>query len=109
MRGEMPIPEPCYRDTKSFEMLRAWVAEGGMHVSLNIGVWDRPDSEYTEAASWGILLADLAHHVANALQKDKGTPQEISLREIEELFLAQLKKPPTDHPGDFYIEKPKDA
>ena len=33
----------------------------------------------------------------------------ISLREIEELFLAQLKKPAADHPGDFYIEKPKDT
>src|SRR4051812_40218515 len=101
MRGELPIPETCYRDTDSLEMIRAWIADAGMHVSLNIGVWDRPDSEYTEAASWGILLADLAHHVANALQETNGVDREASLQEIKELFLSQLKKPSTEHPGAF--------
>ena|SRR5579863_1353709 len=109
MKGELPIPGPCCRDAKSFEMIRAWVAEGGMHVAVNIGVWDRPDSNQSEPAAWGMLLADVAHHVANAIQKHKGTSQEVTLREIEEFFLEELKKPTTDHPGDFYIEKPKDG
>jgi len=76
---------------------------------LNVGVWDKPDSEFTEASAWGILLADCAHHIAHALHKDKGTPQEISLRELRESFLKEFTKPTTEHPGDFYIEKPKDT
>jgi hypothetical protein len=90
-------------------MARAWIADEGLHACLNIGFWDRPDSEFTEAASWGILLADLAHHVANALQKDKGTPQKNSLKEIEQFFVQQLNNPTTEHPGDFYIQKPRDT
>ena len=48
-------------------------------------------------------------YVANALQKEMGTAQKISMGEIQELFLAQIEKPLTDHPGDFYVEKPKDG
>jgi hypothetical protein len=109
MRGELVIPEPCYRDPNSKEMIRAWIAEGGIHATLRIGIWNYPESEYTEAASLGILLADLAHHVSRALQKENGTDPQISLAEIKKLFLEQLAAPTTDHPGDFYIRKPKET
>jgi hypothetical protein len=37
---QLPIPGAAIGDTKSFEMIRAWVANHGLHCSLNIGVWE---------------------------------------------------------------------
>lgn len=36
-----------------------WAANGQQHVSLEIGLWSDP-------AAWGLVLVDLATHVANA-------------------------------------------
>jgi hypothetical protein len=51
MQDEHIKPPAVCRDTKSIEMPRVWIAEGGIHVSLNIGIWNNPESECTEAAS----------------------------------------------------------
>jgi hypothetical protein len=57
---QLLIPEAAKRDQKSFELIRVWVAENSQHVSLRAGVWKDP--------AWGIMLADLARHIAS------GTP-----------------------------------
>jgi hypothetical protein len=46
-------------DPKAIEVVRVWVAKGGQHVSINPFVWKDPEA-------WGIVLADLAGHLANA-------------------------------------------
>ena len=53
----LKIPPAALGDGKSVELLRVWVASGRQHVSLRTDVW-------SDAAAWGIMLADLARHIA---------------------------------------------
>jgi len=55
----LAIPPAAQRDKASFEVLRVWIAEQGQHVSIRSGAWDDP-------FAWGIVLADLARHIALA-------------------------------------------
>ena len=42
-----------------------WITHRALHVTLRTAAWKNP-------APWGILLADLARHVANAYEKGEG-------------------------------------
>ncbi len=61
----LPVPSAAQSDAKAFELLRVWVANGQQHVSLATDVWPDP-------AAWGIMMVDLAKHVASAYQKTSG-------------------------------------
>jgi len=88
---QLPIPEAARRDPKSFELLRVWVADKKQHVSLKAGVWDDP-------AAWGIMLADLAGHVANSYEQDAGLDKQKALQRIKAGLDAELASP-TDEPS----------
>jgi len=88
---ELLIPDVATKDRNSFEVLRVWVANKGQHVSLRTGLWDDP-------AAWGIMLADLARHVANAYQQDAGLDRLKSLQRIKTALDAELGSP-TDEPS----------
>jgi hypothetical protein len=90
-KHELLIPEAARRDASSFEILRVWIADQGQHVSLQVGVWKDP-------AAWGIMLADLAHHVAKSYQEDTGLDPCKSLERIRAVFEAELTSP-TDVPS----------
>jgi hypothetical protein len=91
LSDQLLIPDPAKRDSKSFELVRVWVANKGQHVSLRPGVWKDP-------AAWGIMLADLARHVANAYQQDSGLDGQEVLRRISAALVAELGMP-TDKPS----------
>jgi hypothetical protein len=100
--GQLPIPGAAIGDPKSFEMLRAWIASNGLHCSLNIGVWEsRPNIE--EPKAWGILLADVARHVADALTR-QGKPKAETLAAIRGSFLVELDHATSDVTGGFVDE-----
>lgn len=49
---ELIIPEAAQRDEDSIEMIRVWIAERGLHASLNVGLYgDRPAFE--RSMQWG--------------------------------------------------------
>ncbi len=58
---QLLIPSTAETDPDSFEVLRVWVANKAQHVSLRVGIWDDP-------MAWGIMLADLAGHIANSYE-----------------------------------------
>ena len=58
---QLRIPDAARTDAKSFEILRVWVARQDQHISMRTGVWEDP-------ASWGVVLADLARHIANGYE-----------------------------------------
>jgi hypothetical protein len=62
--NELAVPQLAKDDPSSSEIIRVWVANKGQHVSIRVGVW--------EPFAWGIELADLARHLANAFQQDQG-------------------------------------
>ena len=71
--GQLTVPGAAIADPKSVEMIRAWIANRGLHCSLRIGAWEQ-NPGVREDHAWGILLADVVKHVADALAtmgKDK--------------------------------------
>lgn len=93
---ELGIPPGAFDDPQSGEILRAWVAKGGLHCSLRIGSWgDR------ETIAWGIVLSDAARHVADALAKEKGLSREESLTTIRETFDREMDSPTSPTEGGF--------
>jgi len=94
---ELPIPPAAEGDPKSGEMLRAWIANGGLHCSLNPNVWDNP-------GHWGILLADLARHVANATHESSAADKSATIERIRAAFAAELDAPTDEPSGNFLGE-----
>jgi hypothetical protein len=81
--NQLIVPNVATRDPQSFEILRVWIAEKNQHVSLRSGVWEDP-------AAWGLMLADLARHIANTYgQRSDGKHAE-TLRRIREAFNVEL-------------------
>jgi hypothetical protein len=94
--NELPVPEAASNDQHSREMLRAWVIDNGLHCSLDVG-----RAGENEAILWGILLSDIARHVANAVEEAEGTPTEDTLRMIRAHFNAELESPSAGTTGKF--------
>lgn len=91
---ELGIPAEVRSDPDSTEVLRAWVAGGGLVCSLSPNAWE-------DSAAWGIVLADVARHVANALHDLEGIDPEKTVARIREMFNAELAKP-TDNPEGYF-------
>lgn len=90
----LPLPLAAQRDPKSINMASLWIAEGGLHCSIRIGVYEgRPDVDETKA--WGTILADLARNVADALISDGSTqgPRQDVINRIWTAFHDELSKP----------------
>lgn len=87
----LDIPPAAQRDKASFEVMRVWIAEQGQHVSIQSGAWEDP-------FAWGIVLADLARHIALAhqMQNSKVDP-EVFMDRLLEGFQAEIDNP-TDEP-----------
>jgi hypothetical protein len=89
---QLLIPDAAKGDPKSFELLRVWIANKGQHVSLRVGVWNDP-------AAWGIMLADLAKHIANSYDKDEALDRLKTLQRIKAAFDVELAKATNDPTG----------
>lgn len=80
--NELPIPPIAQSDKGAIELVRVWASDGRQHVSVATGVWNDP-------AAWGIMLVDLARHVAGAYHDAKGLDQETVLDRIKAGFDAE--------------------
>ena len=94
--GQLPIPPATQDDPKSIELLRVWAAHGKQHVSLAAQVWDDP-------AAWGIMLVDLAKHLASAYQRSEGKEFEDALLRIRKGFDAEWDMA-TDTPSGEFVD-----
>jgi hypothetical protein len=87
----LDIPPAAARDHASFEVLRVWIAEQGQHVSIRSGAWEDP-------FAWGIVLADLARHIALAHHlQHPDSDTGIFVERLLEGFHAEIENP-TDEP-----------
>ena len=91
LNKQLDIPAAADRDKASFEVLRVWIAEKGQHVSIRSNAWEDP-------FAWGIVLADLARHIALAhqIQHPEADTDEFVERLLEG-FHAEIENP-TDEP-----------
>ena len=95
-KDELAPPPASSVDARSFELARLWVASGAQHVVLRTDVWSDP-------AAWGIVLAELARHVALAYQRKDGHDFEDALERLLAGFHTELNSP-TDQPTDGLAE-----
>jgi hypothetical protein len=90
---QLRVPEPARTDAKSFELLRVWIAHQDQHISMRVGVWKEPEA-------WGMMLADLARHIAAAFeQAEKRDPIEMLAR-IKAGFEAEIESPTEEVHGE---------
>jgi Domain of unknown function (DUF5076) len=82
-RNALRIPPGAEKDPKAFELVRAWVAEGDLHVSLQMGGWDDP-------TAWGVVLADLVRHVARFYAEQKKLNPEQTMQRVRATMESEL-------------------
>ena len=93
---ELIIPPVAAASEDSVEILRAWQVNDSLHVSLKPDAWKEPNA-------WGLVLADIARHVADALRQTSGLDLDDTLDEIRYMFNAELLHP-TDEPTGGFIQ-----
>jgi hypothetical protein len=86
-KDELVPPPAAADDVMSFEIARVWVANGAQHVRLRSDVWPDP-------AAWGIVLAELARHVALAYHQREDHAVEDVLGRVLAGFQSELETPP---------------
>ena len=82
---EIAIPPGALADAGAKEILRCWIANRGLHVTLD-PAFDTPDA-------WGMLLVDVARHAARAFAAQKLCTEAEALKRIRELFDAEWRRP----------------
>jgi hypothetical protein len=60
----------------------------------------RPEA-WPDASSWGIVLADVTRHVANAVRDLKGYEPAVTVEKIRALYNAELGNPTDELTGHF--------
>jgi hypothetical protein len=86
----LPIPPNALADDSALELARIWAANGRQEVTLATGLWDDP-------AAWGMMLVDLARHVAIAYEAAGYMRKGAALKRIKAGFDAEWGHP-TDKP-----------
>jgi hypothetical protein len=97
---ELLIPEAGMRDADSVEMARVWIAEQQLHCSIKVGMY-QDTMNISEGFAWGVILADIARHVAAAMVTSYSADEASTIREIEASFLDELAKATSDASGEF--------
>ena len=88
--NELPVPSSATHDRSAVEIGRIWFVGGEQHVALRSDVWEDP-------AAWGLLLVDLAKHVANTYHESAGRDVGATLQRIRAGFDAEWAQA-TDEP-----------
>ena len=82
-------------------MISGWVAEKGLHMTLNIGMWSAHGRN--EPAAWGIFLADSIKHIASALEQELGQSQSELIHQIRMSLDHELADPTSPVTGSFHV------
>ena len=97
-KRECIIPKEALDDPKSRELIRAWVANEALHVSLFI-----PD-EWEDPGHWGVALADVTRHLAGAYHSSQGLDPKLTIQRIQQALAAELADPTDTLTGGFVDE-----
>src|SRR5437763_3025477 len=76
---------PAAMEQGGVEVLRAVIVEGGLHISLR-RAFDDPEA-------WGMLIADIARHVARIYATEDKFSETETLKRIRSLFNAEMDSP----------------
>jgi hypothetical protein len=76
---------PAALEQGGVEVLRAVIIDGGLHVSLR-RAFDDPEA-------WGMLIADVARHIARIYASEKNMGEEETLARVRAIFEAEMDAP----------------
>jgi hypothetical protein len=102
MPNELPIP-PEALTHRSVEMIRVWLANEQQHVVLNVGFWE--DRGLDERSAWGIVIADMIRHIANAHVSEYGHDRIKTVAMICRALIVELENPTSGSLGEFVKAK----
>ena len=97
------IPPAALRDANAVELARVWIAEQGLHCSLKFGLYAH-DGVDRETSAWGIILADLAGHIADALSAEGMGARAALFEAIVERFNEEVSAPSSERTGGVGYE-----
>jgi Domain of unknown function (DUF5076) len=78
------VPPPAL-ELGGYEVLRAAIAEGNLHVSLR-RAFDEPEV-------WGILLADIARHIGRIYALEASMREDEVVEKVRAMFEAEMERP----------------
>jgi hypothetical protein len=85
MQDNMKTPSAIQNEPEALELLRVWVSRGERYISMGTNVWKDP-------AVWGIMLVDLAKHIASEYHTATGMDPIIALHRVREGFDAEWRQ-----------------
>jgi Domain of unknown function (DUF5076) len=83
--NQIELPPNARDNEDAAEILRAWIVGGGLEVSL----WPAFD----EPEVWGVLLVDIARHVARMYADRGDVSEEQALAAVRKMFDAEWNRP----------------
>jgi hypothetical protein len=96
----LSAPPAALSDKNSVELIRVWIAERGLHCAMKIGMYAEEGAD-REIAAWGVILADLTQHIADALSAD-GFGNRADLHEaLIEAFNQEVGSPTSARTGEW--------
>jgi hypothetical protein len=95
---ELPVPDEASAASTAHELMRGWLIDNRLVCSLFPSAFEDP-------AVWGVLLADVANHVANALAECEGADRATVLAAIRRAFEVEMRSPTDEHTGRFVDPK----
>jgi hypothetical protein len=82
---QLPIPSGALTADGATEVFRAWIVDDGLEVSF----W----SAFERPSMWGLLLVDIARHVARGYAGDSVCSEAEALEQIRAMFDAEWHRP----------------
>jgi hypothetical protein len=76
---------PAAMEQGGVEVLRAVIVDGGLHVSLR-RAFDEPDV-------WGVLIADIARHIARMYASELKMPEDQVIEKVRAMFESEMDTP----------------
>ena len=76
---------PAALEQGGVEVLRAVIIDGGLHVSLR--------RAFEDPEAWGMLIADVARHIARVYATELQMSEEQTLARLRAIFEAEMDAP----------------
>ncbi len=82
---QLAIPPGAFEVEGATGVFRAWAVDGGLDISF-ITAFDEP-------SVWGLLLVDIARHVARGYERDGVCTQDAALDQIKAMLDSEWYRP----------------
>jgi hypothetical protein len=90
----LPPPEDAIDHAEAVEVLRGWIVDGDLQVSLAFEAFGN------EPEIWGQLLAETAVHIADAMSAEGYGDRKVLLERLQSSLLSHLERPYPDLHGN---------